>query len=106
MGGNLNVAIGESMTGIAAVISESDPPTVTSVGLGNVDGITLAMGGGQGDATATKVGNTYTITGNASASTWPTRCSPRRSPSNSSSPARRQTPRASRRRLPHMGVAA
>ena len=65
MGGNVNVAIGESMTGIAAVISESDPPTVKSVGLGNVDGITLAVGGGQGDATATKDGKTYKITGNA-----------------------------------------
>ena len=65
MGGNMNVAIGESMTGIAAVISEADPPTVTSVALGNVDGITLAVGGGQGDATATKDGKTYKITGNA-----------------------------------------
>ena len=65
MGGNVNVAIGEAMTGIAAVVSEADPPTVTSVALGNVDGVTLAVGGGQGDATATKDGKSYTITGNA-----------------------------------------
>jgi lipoprotein LpqH len=65
MGGNVNVAIGEAMTGIAAVITEGDSPTVTSVALGNVDGITLAVGGGQGDATATKDGKSYKITGNA-----------------------------------------
>ncbi|TPG28263.1 lipoprotein LpqH [Mycolicibacterium hodleri] len=65
MGGNVNVAIGEAMTGIAAVISDGDSPTVTSVALGNVNGITLAVGGGQGDATATKDGKSYKITGNA-----------------------------------------
>ncbi|HYO05082.1 MAG TPA: lipoprotein LpqH [Mycobacterium sp.] len=65
VGGNVNVAIGEAMTGIAAVISDGDSPTVTSVALGNVNGITLAVGGGQGDATATKDGKSYKITGNA-----------------------------------------
>ncbi len=64
-GGNVNVAIGESMTGIAAVLSEADPPTVTSVALGNVNGVTLAVGGGQGDATAEKTDKTYKITGTA-----------------------------------------
>jgi lipoprotein LpqH len=61
----VNVAIGEAMTGVAAVLSEADPPAVTSVALGNVDGITLAVGGGQGDATAEKTDKTYKITGNA-----------------------------------------
>ncbi|MDX1889664.1 lipoprotein LpqH [Mycolicibacterium sp. 050158] len=64
-GGNVNVAIGEAMTGIAAVVSEGDNPTVTSVALGNVGGITLAVGAGQGDATAVKDGKSYKITGNA-----------------------------------------
>lgn len=65
MGGNMNIAIGEAMTGIAAVVSE-DGSTVTSVGLGNVDGVTLAFAqGAGGEATATKDGNTYTITGTA-----------------------------------------
>ena len=41
MGGNMNIAIGEAATGIAAVVSEGDSPTVTSVGLGNVNGVTL-----------------------------------------------------------------
>jgi lipoprotein LpqH len=65
MGGNMNIAIGQGGAGIAAVVSEGDAPTVTSVGLGNVNGVTLAMGMGAGDATAVKEGNTYKITGNA-----------------------------------------
>lgn len=65
MGGNVNVAIGEAMTGIAAVISDGDSPTVTSVALGNVNGVTLAVGAGQGDAKAEKDGKSYKITGNA-----------------------------------------
>ncbi|BDX29855.1 lipoprotein LpqH [Mycobacterium antarcticum] len=65
VGGNVNVAIGEAGTGVAAVVSEGDSPTVSSVALGNVNGITLAVGAGQGDATATKDGNSYKISGNA-----------------------------------------
>ena len=65
MGGNVNVAIGEAMTGIAAVITDGDSPTVTSVALGNVNGVTLAVAGGQGDATATKDGKSYKVEGNA-----------------------------------------
>ena len=65
VGGNVNVAIGEAGTGIAAIVSEGDSPTVSSVALGNVNGITLAVGAGQGDATATKDGKSYKITGNA-----------------------------------------
>jgi ipoprotein LpqH len=67
MGGNMNIAIGDAATGIAAVVSEGDAPTVTSVGLGNVNGVTLGYqnGTGQGEATAEKDGNTYKITGTA-----------------------------------------
>ena len=65
MGGNVNVAIGEAMTGIAAVIGDGDTPTVTSVALGNVNGVTLAVAGGQGDATATKDGKSYKVEGHA-----------------------------------------
>jgi lipoprotein LpqH len=61
----VNVAIGEAGTGVAAVLSGGDSPTVTSVALGNVNGVTLAVGAGQGDATATKDGNSYKISGNA-----------------------------------------
>jgi ipoprotein LpqH len=65
MGGNLNIAIGEATTGIAAMISEGDAPTVQSVGLGNVNGVTLAVGPGAGEAKAEKDGNTYKISGTA-----------------------------------------
>jgi lipoprotein LpqH len=66
MGGNMDIAIGDAATGIAAVLS-SDGSTVQSVGLGNVNGVTLGYqsGAGQGDAKATKDGNSYKITGTA-----------------------------------------
>ena len=66
MGGNMNIAIGDAATGIAAVLSE-DGSTVQSVGLGNVNGVTLGYqtGTGQGEAKATKDGSTYTISGTA-----------------------------------------
>jgi lipoprotein LpqH len=65
VGGNQSIAIGDAGTGIAVLLSEGDSPTVTSVGLGNVNGVTLAVGAGAGDATATKDGKSYTIKGNA-----------------------------------------
>ena len=60
VGGNMNIAIGEGTTGIAAVVSSGDSPTVQSVGLGNVNGVTLGYqsGTGQGEAKAEKDGNT------------------------------------------------
>ena len=66
MGGNMNIAIGDAATGIAAVVSE-DGSTVTSVGLGNVNGVTLGYqnGTGQGEAKASKDGNKWTISGTA-----------------------------------------
>jgi lipoprotein LpqH len=64
-GGNMNIAIGDAATGIAAVLSE-DGSTVTSVGLGNVNGVTLAYASGTGgEAKATKDGNNWKITGTA-----------------------------------------
>lgn len=65
VGGNQSIAIGDAGTGIAVLLSEGDSPTVSSVGLGNVNGVTLAVGPGAGDATATKDGKSYTIKGNA-----------------------------------------
>ena len=51
----MNIAIGDAATGIAAVLSE-DGSTVQSVGLGNVNGVTLGYqsGTGQGEAKAEK----------------------------------------------------
>ncbi|MBI3225127.1 MAG: lipoprotein LpqH [Mycolicibacterium cosmeticum] len=66
MGGNTNIAIGEGATGIAAVVGDGDSPTVTSVGLGNVNGVTLAYAAGAGgEAKAEKDGKTYKISGTA-----------------------------------------
>ena len=67
MGGNMNIAIGEAATAIAAVVSEGDAPTVQSVGLGNVNGVVLGYtsGTGQGDAKAEKDGKSYKISGTA-----------------------------------------
>jgi lipoprotein LpqH len=66
-GGHINIAIGGAATGIAAVLTDANPPQVTSVGLGNVNGVTLAYqtGTGQGNAAVTKNGNSYKITGTA-----------------------------------------
>ncbi|AKN15830.1 lipoprotein LpqH [Mycobacterium haemophilum] len=66
-GGTVNIAIGGAATGIAAVLTEGNPPEVKSVGLGNVNGVTLGYtsGTGQGKASASKDGNRYKITGTA-----------------------------------------
>jgi ipoprotein LpqH len=66
MGGNYNIAIGEATTGVAVVLAE-DASKVTSVGLGNVNGVVLGFQDGApgGEASATKDGNTYTVTGKA-----------------------------------------
>lgn len=58
---------GETTTGIAAVLTDGNPPEVKSVGLGNVNGVTLGYtsGTGQGNASATKDGSHYKITGTA-----------------------------------------
>lgn len=66
-GGNLSIAIGEAATGIAVVMSP-DASKVSSVGLGNVDGVSLGyqeMAPG-GNASATKDGSNYKISGTAS----------------------------------------
>ena len=58
----------QGTSGVAAVVTEGDNPTVVSVGLGNVNGVTLGylsnlpMGGG---ASVKKILRTYTITGQA-----------------------------------------
>lgn len=67
MAGDVNIAIGGAATGIAAVLTDANPPEVKSVGLGNVNGVTLAYtaGTGQGDAKASKDGNAYKISGTA-----------------------------------------
>jgi ipoprotein LpqH len=65
--GNVNIAIGGAQTGIGVVLTDANPPSVKSVGLGNVNGVTLGYtpGTGQGNATATKDGSKYKISGTA-----------------------------------------
>ena len=65
--GNFTISIsGGSSTGIAAVLTDADPPVVTSVALGNVNGVILGYAaGGQGNASAIKDGNNYKISGTA-----------------------------------------
>lgn len=67
MGGNTNIAIGDATTGIGAVVTTGDKPSVVSVGLGNVNGVTLgyASGAGQGEAKVEKDDKTYKISGTA-----------------------------------------
>ena len=67
--GTVNIAIGggagPGATGIGAVLTDATPPVVKSVALGNVNGVTLAVGGTSGKADATKDGSSYKITGSA-----------------------------------------
>ena len=67
MGENVNIAIGDATTGIGAVVGTGDSPVVHSVGLGNVNGVTLGFqeNAGQGEAKAEKDGSTYKISGTA-----------------------------------------
>lgn len=67
LGGNKTIAIGDAATGVSATVSEGDSPTVRTVGLGNIDGVTLGYqeNASQGEATAEKDGDTYTISGTA-----------------------------------------
>lgn len=66
VGSNFSIAIGAQATGIAVMMAP-DASQVTSVGLGNVNGVALGYQAGApgGSATATKDGQTYTISGTA-----------------------------------------
>jgi ipoprotein LpqH len=65
--GNINIAIGGAQTGIGVVLTDASPPAVKSVGLGNVNGVVLGYtpGTGQGNASATKDGSKYKVSGTA-----------------------------------------
>jgi len=68
-GDNINIGIGDPTNGVGAVLSNANPPVVHSVGLGQVNGITLgyadAAPNNGANAQATKNGNSYKITGTA-----------------------------------------
>jgi ipoprotein LpqH len=68
--GTINIAVsgaGSAGTpaGIGAVLTDANPPVVKSVALGNVNGVTLGVGGTTGKADATKDGSSYKIKGTA-----------------------------------------
>lgn len=65
--GKFSIAIGEVITGVIVGL-EPDASKVRSVGLGDVNGVVLSFTDGVpgNTATATKNGNTYTVTGTAS----------------------------------------
>jgi len=67
MAGKTSISIGDVSGGLGAVLTSGDEPSVVSVALGNVDGVTLgyAQGSGQGDAKVEKDDKTYKISGNA-----------------------------------------
>ncbi|MFL0238577.1 lipoprotein LpqH [Mycobacterium sp. SMC-18] len=64
--GNFNIAIGQKASGVAVVLTP-DAATVHSVILGNVNGVILGYQQGMsgGEATASKDGDTYVISGSA-----------------------------------------
>ncbi|MDT5108687.1 MAG: ipoprotein LpqH [Mycobacterium sp.] len=67
-GDNTNIGIGDPTNGVGAVVSNTDPPAVHAVGLGSPNGSTMGYSDAaqsQGSAEATKVGNSYKITGTA-----------------------------------------
>ena len=71
--GNVSIAIGGPTAGaagaptaIGAVLTDANPPVVKSVALGNVNGVSLGVGGTSRNAGATKDANSYKITGTAS----------------------------------------
>lgn len=102
MGGNVNIAIGDATTGIGAVVSSGDSPTVHSVGLGNVNGVTLGFqeNAGQGEAKAERTATPTRSRAPRSVWTWPTPCSQSTSPSRSRSPARSSSLLVTKRRHP------
>ena len=68
-GDNTNIGIGDASNGVGAVVSNTNPPIVHSVGLGNVNGVALgfsdAAPGQGGDAGAAQNGKSYAIKGTA-----------------------------------------
>jgi lipoprotein LpqH len=67
-GDNINIGIGDPTNGVGAVVTNTDPPAVHAVGLGSPNGSALGYSDAaqsQGNADATKVGNSYKISGTA-----------------------------------------
>ena len=64
--GIITIAVGGATTGMSLVLTDASPPAVKTVALGNFNGVNLGYAqGGQGNASVTKDGNTYKVTGTA-----------------------------------------
>jgi ipoprotein LpqH len=66
--GIVTIAFTGASSGIGATLTDANPPAVKTVMLGNFNGVTLtypSATGQAGEASATKDGNTYKITGKA-----------------------------------------
>ena len=77
--GTENIAIGGAQTGIGVVLTDASPPVVKSVGLGNVNGVTLGYTPGIPARATPPPPRTAASTRSAGPRpgwTWPTRCSP------------------------------
>ena len=68
--GNTAIGIGDATAGLGAVVSNDNPPIVHSVGLGNVNGVTLGFSDAApnqaSNAGAAVTGKSYAIKGTAS----------------------------------------
>jgi len=68
--GNTTIGIGDATAGLGAVVSNDNPPIVHSVGLGNVNGVTLGFSDAApnqaSNAGAAVNGKSYAIKGTAS----------------------------------------
>ncbi|MFT4199108.1 lipoprotein LpqH [Gordonia sp. (in: high G+C Gram-positive bacteria)] len=64
---HIGIASDRENSGMTAVVTEGDKPELESVGLGDVDGVSLgfARGAGDGTGTATKTPGGYTLSGEA-----------------------------------------
>lgn len=67
--GNTSIGIGDPTNGVGAVVTNANPPSVPSVGLGSVSGVTLGYASAAPNPgtppQVTKSGNTYSIKGTA-----------------------------------------
>jgi lipoprotein LpqH len=64
-GNQVSIQLGDPSGGLQAVLTTDNPPKVNAVQLGKVSGQVLQYAPGAGDATATRDGNNYKISGHA-----------------------------------------
>jgi lipoprotein LpqH len=64
--GLITIGVGGATSGMSVVLTDASPPAVKTVALGNFNGVNLGYAqGGPGNASVTKDGNNYKVTGTA-----------------------------------------